>query len=123
VRHYEMAGELSSLRRKGVLIIGSGNMVHNLGMVAWDKMDESEYGYDWAVEADEKMKRHILSDDHWSLMDYKSQGQAFELAIPTPEHFLPLLYVLALKEENEQITLFNDKAVMGSITMTSLKIG
>jgi len=120
--HYNLAKELKSLRKKEVLIIGSGNMVHNLGMVAWDKMDEPEYGYDWAIEAGEKMKKYILSDDHNKLIDYKSQGREFILAVPTPEHFLPLLYVLALKEENEKVTIFNDKPVMGSLTMTSIKI-
>lgn len=120
--HYELAGELASLRKKGVLIIGSGNMVHNLGMIAWDKMDLPEYGYDWALEASAKMKKLILSGDHKPLIDFRSQGRAFENAIPTPEHFLPLLYILALKEADEQITFFNDKPVMGSLTMTSLKI-
>ncbi len=120
--HYELAKELSSLRKKGVLIIGSGNMVHNLGMVAWDKLSETEYGYDWAMEARSKMKGFILSDDHRQLINYESQGKAFKLAIPTPEHYLPLLYILALKQENEKISLFNDKAIGGSLTMTSLKI-
>ncbi len=68
------------------------------------------------------MKKFILSGDHKQLINYKSQGKAFDLAIPTPEHYLPLIYALALKEENENVTLFNDKAVAGSITMTSLKI-
>jgi 4,5-DOPA dioxygenase extradiol len=121
--HYDLSKELSSLRRKGVLIIGSGNMVHNLGMVSWDKMEEPGYGYDWAIEANEKMKKFILSNDHKSLINYKLQGSAFNLAIPTPEHYLPLLYSLALKEENEKIEIFNDKAVAGSLTMTSIKIG
>lgn len=121
--HYDLAKELSSLRSKGVLIIGSGNMVHNLGMVSWEKMEEPGYGYDWAIEANEKMKKFILSNDHKSLIDYKLQGKAFNLAIPTPDHFLPLLYSLALKEENEKIGIFNDKAVAGSLTMTSIKIG
>ena len=106
---------------KGVLIIGSGNIVHNLGMVAWKKLNE-EFAFDWAIEANEKMKNYILSGDHQKLIDFKSQGKAFDLAIPTPEHYLPLLYTLALKEENEKITLFNDKAVGGSLSMTSLKI-
>ncbi len=119
--HYELAKELSSLRKKGVLIIGSGNMVHNLRMVAWDKLD-SDFGFDWAIEANEKMKKFILSNDHQALINFKSQGKAFELAIPTPEHFLPLLYALALKEEHEKVSLFNDKAVAGSLTMTSVKI-
>jgi 4,5-DOPA dioxygenase extradiol len=121
--HYDLSKELSSLRRKGVLIIGSGNMVHNLGMVSWDKMEEPGYGYDWAIEANEKMKKFILSNDHKSLINYKLQGSAFNLAIPTPEHYLPLLYSLALKEENESIEIINDKAVAGSLTMTSIKIG
>jgi len=121
--HYELARELSSLRKKGVLIIGSGNMVHNLGMVEWSKLNTDNYGFDWALEAREKMKSFILNGDHKSLINYKSQGKPFELAIPTPEHYLPLLYTLALKEENEKITLFNDKAVGGSLTMTSVKIG
>jgi 4,5-DOPA dioxygenase extradiol len=120
--HYALAGELASFRKKGVLIIGSGNMVHNLRMVAWDKMDLPEYGYDWALEASTKMKNLILSGDHKPLIDFRSQGKAFDNAIPTPEHFLPLLYILALKEPDEKITIFNDKAVMGSLTMTSLKI-
>ncbi|WP_298263371.1 4,5-DOPA dioxygenase extradiol [uncultured Lutibacter sp.] len=119
--HYELAQELNSLRHKGVLIIGSGNMVHNLRRVAWNKLNE-EFAFDWATEANEKMKNYILSGDFQPLIDFKSQGKAFDLAIPTPEHYLPLLYTLALKEENEKITLFNDKAVGGSLTMTSVKI-
>ena len=121
--HYELAKELSSFRTKGVLIIGSGNMVHNLGMVAWDKLSSTEYGYDWAIEANERMKRFILNGDHQSLINYQSQGRSIDLAVPTPEHFLPLLYALALKEENENVSLFNDKCVAGSLSMTSLKIG
>lgn len=120
--HYELAKEISVLRRKGVLIIGSGNMVHNLRMVAWNKLNE-EFAFDWTIEASEKMKRHILSGDFQPLIDFKSQGRAFDLAIPTPEHYLPLIYTLALKEENENISLFNDKPVGGSLTMTSVKIG
>lgn len=121
--HYELAGELSSLRKKGVLIIGSGNMVHNLGLVDWNNIDRPGFGYDWAIEANEKMKKLILANDHKSLIDYRSQGKAFELAIPTPEHYLPLLYALALKEADEELNFFNDKAVGGSQSMTSVRIG
>ncbi len=121
--HYDLAKELSSLRKKGVLIIGSGNMVHNLGMVDWENIDTPGFGYDWAIEANEKFKKCILSNDHKTLIDYRSQGRAVNLAVPTPEHFLPLLYCLALQEENEAVKIFNDKAVAGSLTMTSVKIG
>jgi 4,5-DOPA dioxygenase extradiol len=96
--HYELGKNLSWLRRKRVLVVGSGNMVHNLNLVAWDKLDEPGFAYDWAAEANEKMKQFILAGDHASLIDYGSQGKAFHLAIPTPEHYLPLLNILALKE-------------------------
>ncbi|MFN8253114.1 MAG: 4,5-DOPA dioxygenase extradiol [Ferruginibacter sp.] len=119
--HYELAKELASLRKKGVLIIGSGNLVHNLRMVAWDKLNET-YAYDWAAEASAKMKQYISSGDHQQLINFRGQGKAFDLAIPTPEHYLPLLYILGLKEENEKLSFFNDKPVAGSLTMTSLKI-
>ena len=121
--HYDLAKELSSLREKGVLIVGSGNLVHNLGRIAWDKINEAGYGFDWAIEANEGMKKFILSGDHQKLINYKSGGNAFDLAIPTPEHFLPLLYILALKEEHEEVYIFNDKAIAGSLSMTSVKIG
>ncbi len=121
--HYELASELAPLRKKGVLIIGSGNLVHNLSLVAWDRMKDPEYGYDWAIEASEKIKGFISSGDYTPLINYSSQGQAMRMAVPTPDHFLPLLYILALKKENEKTALFNDKAVMGSVTMTSLLIG
>jgi len=120
--HYELARQLAPLRKKGVLIVGSGNMVHNLRMVAWDRL-ETPFGFDWALEAAEKMRTAILSGDHRLLIDYAAQGKVFDLAIPTPEHFLPLLYSLALKEEGEPVSLFNDKPVGGSLTMTSVRIG
>jgi 4,5-DOPA dioxygenase extradiol len=120
--HYELAKELKSLRKKGVLIIGSGNMVHNLRLVAWDKLS-AEYGFDWALEASAKMKSFILTGDHQSLINYESQGRSFELSIPTPEHYLPLLYALGLKDEDEKVVLFNDKPVAGALSMTSVMIG
>lgn len=120
--HFELAGELSELRKKGVLIIGSGNIVHNLRMVAWEKLGDEPFAYDWATEANEKMKSLIINSDFQSLIDYRTQGKAFDLAIPTPEHYLPLLYILALKNETDETTIFNDKPVGGSLTMTSLKL-
>lgn len=121
--HYQLARELSKLREKGVLIVGSGNMVHNLKRVAWDKLNTEDFGFDWAIEANTKMKELILDRNHQPLIAYSSLGKAFQLAIPTPEHYLPLLYSLALSGEKEKIELFNDKAVAGSLTMTSVKIG
>lgn len=121
--HYDLAKELASLRDKGVLIIGSGNLVHNLRMAAWDKVDEPEYGFDWAIQANDTFKRLILANKHKELINFSALGKEVQMAIPTPEHFLPLIYTLALKQEDEQVTVFNDKAVMGSLTMTSVKIG
>jgi 4,5-DOPA dioxygenase extradiol len=121
-QHYDLAKELQVLRSKEILIIGSGNMVHNLGMVAWNKLNDN-YGYDWAIEASEKMKKYILHREHEQLINYETQGRSFDLAIPTPEHYLPLLYALALQEKDDKITIFNDKPVGGSLTMTSIKIG
>jgi 4,5-DOPA dioxygenase extradiol len=121
--HYDLARELAALRHKGVLIVGSGNMVHNLGIMAWDKLNTDSYGFDWAIEASTKMKSFIMDGDHQPLINFKSHGKAFDLAIPTPEHYLPLLYTLALQEKNEEVSLFNDKAIAGSLTMTSVRIG
>lgn len=119
--HYKLARELSFLRRRGVLIVGSGNMVHNLRMVAWDKLGEA-FGFDWALEAHESMLDHIRNHRHDALINYHRQGRAFDLAIPTPEHYLPMLYTLALQEDGEQVQVFNDQALAGALTMTSLLI-
>lgn len=119
--HYELAKELASLREKGVLIIGSGNMVHNLREVSWKHLDKV-YAFDWALEASDKMKQFILNDDHKSLINYTSHGKAYSLAIPSPEHYLPLLYTMALKDKTDTVSLFNDKPVAGALTMTSVKI-
>ncbi|NNF20705.1 MAG: 4,5-DOPA dioxygenase extradiol [Saprospiraceae bacterium] len=120
--HYDLARELHSLRKQGVLIIGSGNIVHNLRKVAWDKLDIVDYAYDWAKEASSKIKSSIVNGDHDDLINYQSNGTEYKLAIPTPEHYLPLLYVLALQDKKDNLTIFNDKAVGGSLTMTSIKI-
>lgn len=118
--HYELAKELVGLRRRGILIIGSGNMVHNLGMINFRMPDA---GFDWATESNELFKQYIVSGDHTPLLDYLKLGKAAKLSIPTPDHYYPLLYALALQRENEKVALFNDKAVMGSLTMTSVRIG
>ena len=120
--HYELAKELAALRQKGVLIVGSGNMVHNLRKVAWNKLNEEDYAFDWARAANKKMTEYISDGNHQPLINYSGQGKEFKLAIPTPEHYLPLLYTLALQDKNDEVQLFNDKAVGGSLTMTSVKI-
>jgi len=118
--HYELAKELSVLRKKGVLILGSGNMVHNLGIIDWQNPNG---GFDWAVEMDEKFRTMIVKEEHNKLIDYKSLGKAAMLSIPTPDHYLPLMYILGLQEKNEDISFFNEKLVMGSVSMTSVRVG
>ena len=121
--HYSLAQQLSTLRQKGVLIVGSGNMVHNLGKVAWNRLNEIDFAFDWAQEASAKMKSFIADGNHQELIDFRKQGRAFDLAIPTPEHYLPLLYTLGMKHKKDQVRLFNDKAVAGALTMTSVYLG
>ena len=118
--HYDLAKELASLRKKGVLIIGSGNMVHNLRMVEWSMIKGG--GFDWTISVNEKFKNLISNNEHAQLINYQKLGKEAMLAIPTPDHYLPLMYVLGLKGKNENISFFNDKAVGGSLTMTSVKI-
>ena len=119
--HYELAQQLETLRHKGVLIVGSGNVVHNLRKVKWDKLNDA-YAWDWAEETNEKIKSFIVDGNHQALIDYGKQGSSFALSIPTPEHYLPLIYILGLKDKKESIDLFNDKTVGGSIGMLSLKV-
>ena len=116
--HYELGKELACLRREGVLIVGSGNIVHNLGVIVWE-----DTAYDWAVEFDETVKRLILAGGHDEIVHYPDLGRAARLSVPTNEHFLPLLYVLALREEGDGIRFFSDRVTLGSVSMRSLSIG
>jgi 4,5-DOPA dioxygenase extradiol len=116
--HYDLAKELSALRKKGVLIIGSGNIVHNLGMVDW-----AGKVYDWAIEFDEKIKKFIDERNHSEIINYEKMGSIAKLAVPTNDHYLPLLYTLALQQKNETISYFNETCEMGSISMRSVRIG
>jgi 4,5-DOPA dioxygenase extradiol len=115
--HYELAKELGELRKRGVLLLASGNMVHNLGVISWDL---PERGYDWAVEMNEIFKKHIIDGNHQALISYEKLGPAARMSIPTPEHYLPLIYAVGLQEKSDSVTLFNDQTLMGSISMTSL---
>lgn len=125
--HYDLAKELTALRKKGVLVLASGNMVHNLGMMKIKGNDFSnfneEYGYDWAFEMNTIFKSKISERDHKALFNYEALHRDAKLAIPTPDHYYPLLYALALQDSQEQVTFFNDKVVAGAFTMTSIKIG
>jgi 4,5-DOPA dioxygenase extradiol len=127
--HYNLGKQLAFLRTKGVLIIGSGNMVHNLGMVGAPKgkalgpntINEA-FGYDWALEINETFKKLISSGNHQSLIDYHKLGKPAELAIPTPDHYYPLLYSLGLVTPTDKLRFFNDKCLAGSLSMTSVLI-
>ena len=121
--HFELAQKLTKLRDKGILIIGSGNIVHNLGLVDFHNFHKDDYGFDWAIEARSKFNHYLLDGDFQSLIDYEKQSHAIQLAIPTPDHYLPLIYTLGLKQKNEELLLFNDKLLAGSLSMTSLRIG
>lgn len=121
--HYQLGKELSALRRKGVIIIGSGNSIHNLRMVDWSNMDTVDSGYDWAIGVNERIRQFITEGDHQSLVNFDKLGKEFKLAIPTPEHFIPLLYTLALQEKDEVPYIFNDHLVAGSLNMMSVKLG
>lgn len=121
--HFELAQKLNTLRQKGILIIGSGNIVHNLSLIDFKNFDTDNYGYDWAIEAREAINNYLLNGNYQPLINYEKQSKAFQLAIPTPDHYLPLIYALGLHQKGENISLFNDKLVAGSLSMTSLKIG
>jgi 4,5-DOPA dioxygenase extradiol len=114
LQHIELARELAYLRSKGVVIIGSGNIVHNLGMVQWRGGT-----LDWAVEFDELSKELITTRDLASLANYSALGKEAQLAIPTPEHYLPMLYALSLIEADEEIEFFNETIDLGSVSMRS----
>jgi 4,5-DOPA dioxygenase extradiol len=117
--HFNLGKELSQLRSSGVLILGSGNIVHNLSLVDWNNTDG---GHPWAEEARTMFNDYIRNNNIQALTNYTALRRSAALAIPTPEHFLPLLYILGAKQEHESITFFNDKLVMGSLSMTSLRI-
>jgi len=121
--HHSLAKDLSELRKKGVLFVGSGNMVHNLRMVDFEKLDAPGYGYDWAIESNQIFKQKIFDVDDRSLMRYDQLGKSISLAVPTPDHYWPLIYTLGLRKQNEAVEIFNDQVMGGSITMASVKFG
>ena len=121
--HFDLAKKLQKLREKGILIIGSGNIVHNLRMVDWKNINTVGAGWDWAVEAREKTNNWLLDGNFRNLIDYQNQGIALQTAVPSPDHYLPLIYSLGLKENSDQLSLFNDELIGGSLSMTSVRIG
>lgn len=116
--HYALARGLAALRRRGVLILGSGNMVHNLRMAVFE-----DRAYDWAVQFDETLRGLILSGDHDALMHYENLGTPARLSIPTNEHYLPLLYVLAQQQPEEKVSFFAEGVTLGSISMRGVRVG
>jgi 4,5-DOPA dioxygenase extradiol len=120
--HYELAQKLNTLRHKGILIIDSGNIIHNLGLVDWQNFDKDNYGYNWAIEVRETMNNYLLNENYLPLINFDQQSRAFNLAIPAPNHCLPLIYTLGLQQKGDTLSFFNDKLVAGSLSMTSIKI-
>jgi 4,5-DOPA dioxygenase extradiol len=118
--HYELGQHLAPLRRSGILIIGSGNMVHNLRMMDYD-MDAEPH--DWAVEIDERLKSLILAGDHRALVEYKNLGGNMAMAAPESDHFIPMLYALAMQETTDRVTFFHEGIQNGTVSMRSFFIG
>ncbi|AUZ04838.1 subunit B of extradiol ring-cleavage dioxygenase [Vitreoscilla sp. C1] len=120
--HIALGKQLAALRRKGVLIVASGNMVHNLRMMSRTAQLDEAFGFDWAWEANDVFKDLIVQREYERLANWQNLGEAVRLAIPTPDHYYPMLYALGLQEANDELSFFNDKAVMGSLTMTSFRL-
>ena len=121
--HYELGRQLDALRQRGILVVGSGNIVHNLGQIDVRRLNRPNYGYDWAIEARSFVNDQLATGDYRPLLDYARQGRAMKLAVPTPDHYFPLLYVLGLQHKRQQLQLFNDELIAGSISMTSIRLG
>jgi 4,5-DOPA dioxygenase extradiol len=118
--HYELGARLRALRSEGVLILGSGNVVHNLRTIDWNA---GAAGFDWAVRFNRQVHDHLARGDHAPLIAYDKFGPDARLAIPTPEHYLPLLYIMGLQEPGESIGFVNDGIQNGSISMLSVVVG
>ena len=112
--HFQIGRELDRLREKGVLIFGSGNVVHNLGKISWGMAG----GYPWADEFDRYIQAKVADRQFGDVINYKSAGKSAELAFVTPEHFYPLLYVLGAARPDDKLTVFNDSCTLGAISMT-----
>jgi 4,5-DOPA dioxygenase extradiol len=119
--HYEIGKKLVPLRKEGVLIIGSGNLVHNLYAYDWNR--QLEKPFEWAIRFEEKVRELLLATDDESLINYKALGNDATLSIPTPDHYLPLLYIIACRDEGEKITFPVEGIDGGSISMLSVQIG
>ncbi len=115
--HYELGKQLLFLRKKGVLVVGSGNLVHNLRMLRWQ-----DQAFDWATEMDHKITQALDAKNDEALIHYSRWGQEAKLAIPTPEHYLPLLYITALRQPNESLRYFNSRTTLGAISMRSFVV-
>lgn len=120
--HFELAKKLVFLREQGILIMASGNIVHNLSTIKWTDDNNAENSYLWAKEFNDKVKSLIINNKYEELINYKQITDDAYKAVPTPEHYLPLLYILALKKKGENVQFFNDNIVMGSLSMTSILI-
>jgi 4,5-DOPA dioxygenase extradiol len=118
--HYEIAKQLTPLRDEGVLIIGSGNIVHNLHTYSWGKHDVGPF--DWAVRFEENARELMLAGTHEPLVRYETLGKDALLAAPTPDHYLPLLYVLAQQQERDKVSFPVEGFDGGSISMLSVQI-
>lgn len=119
--HFEVGRKLAALRDESILILGSGNLVHNLHAYSWGHhMPEP---YDWAVRFEEKAKQMMLADEYRPLIEYPRLGQDAMLSIPTPDHYLPLLYVIATKQQDEVISFPVEGVDGGSISMLSVQVG
>ena len=121
--HFNLAKKLSALREQGVLIIGSGNIVHNLRVISWEHIDQIGAGYDWAFAFRETINQAIATQDDKTLVHYEQLGEKADLSVPTPDHYLPLLYIMALCEPQDEITFFNNKLITGSLSMMSVLVG
>jgi len=119
--HYEFAKQIAPLRDEGILIIGSGNLVHNLHTYAWGKQNVEPF--DWAVRFENEAKDLMLAADHKPLASYELMGKDAQLSIPTPDHFLPLLYILAIQHDGDEVTFPVEGFDGGSISMLTVKIG
>jgi 4,5-DOPA dioxygenase extradiol len=118
--HYKLASELAPLREKGVLVIGSGNIVHNLGLIDFDTDAKP---FDWAVKFDEKVKRNLINRNHDALLNYLEIGQEARYAVPTLDHYLPMIYAIALRQKDEPLKFIHEGFQNGSVSMRAFQIG